>query len=142
MAILRLWSGLKYNSTAAMYDFTWWWPEVLIFSCLEVDFAIMCASMPIFWPSVMAAWTEIFVTREVTVTHDRRSRYVDNGADHLELDRTTSTRSYDSTEGLMKSTSREGKSWYTEFDPESGTGPGSGVTQIEVQPCAQKARIL
>ncbi|KAH7089108.1 hypothetical protein FB567DRAFT_324925 [Paraphoma chrysanthemicola] len=142
MAVLRLWSGLKYNNTIAMFDFTWWLPEVLLFSCLEIDFAIMCASMPIFWPTVMAAWTEIFVTREVLVTHDRRSRFVDNSVEQLELSRSLSVRSHKSTERLTKMTSREGMSWFTEFDPETGTGPGCGITQVEIQPCAQKARIL
>jgi hypothetical protein len=142
MAVLRLWSGIKYNNSTTMYDFTWWLPEVLIFSCLEVDFAIMCASMPIFWPTVMAAWTEIFVTQEVTVIHDRRSRYIDHSIDYLELERTTSTKTNSSTEGLKKSLSREGKPWFKTFNPETGKGPGSGFTQVEVQPYAQMARIL
>jgi len=138
MAILRLWSGLKYNSTTTMYDFTWWWPEVLIFSCLEVNFAIMCASMPIFWPTVMAAWTQISVTHEVTVTHDRNSRYVEHGTYPMELQRTVSTKSHESTEGLTLSTSRGDKAWDEGFEPPVG----AGVTKVEVRPGEQKSRVL
>jgi hypothetical protein len=138
MSILRLWSGLRYNKTTDMYDFTFWWPEVLIFSCLEVDFAIMCASMPIFWPTVMAAWTEIFVTHEVTVSHDRNSRYTERGTYPMELQRTRSTKSHESMEGLTLSTTREDKSWISDFDKIVG----AGISQVEVQPKDQKSRIL
>lgn len=138
MAILRLWSGLKYNSTDTMYDFTFWWPEVLIFSCLEIDFAIMCASMPIFWPTVMAAWTEIFVTHEVTVSHDRNSRYTERGTYPMELQRTPSTKSHESTEGLTLSTTREDKSWISDFDKPVG----AGISQVEIQPKDQESRVL
>jgi hypothetical protein len=135
MAILRLWSGLKYNNTPAMFDFTWWMPEVLIFSCLEVDFAIMCASMPIFWPSVMAAWTEIFVTNEVTVVSDRRSLYIEPSM--MELEFASPKKSHESTIGLTRTASDEHTPTYTVFDPERRPDGGrSGVSQVEVQPSA------
>jgi hypothetical protein len=140
MAMLRLWSGLKYNNQMTMFDFTWWLPEVLIFSCLEVDFAIMCASMPIFWPSVMAAWTEIFVTQEVTVVHDRRSRYIDVDELDLQLDRIDSKKSQDSAIGLTQASAGPGKSFFRSFDPETGRGPGSGISLVKVQTRAQNAR--
>jgi hypothetical protein len=143
MAILRLWSGLKYNNTMMQFDFTWWLPEVLLFSCLEVDFAIMCASVPIFWPTVMAAWTEIFVTSEVTVVHDRRSRFLEYRPNFImEMERPPSLSNKSSTERLKKSTSLEDRTWFAAFDPETGKGPGSGFSQVEVQPNAQGVRIL
>jgi hypothetical protein len=138
MAVLRLWSGIKNNTPSSVYNFTRWWPEVLIFSNLEIDFAIMCASMPIFWPSVLATWSHIFVTQEVTVTRDRRSHYTDERSDYLELQRTGSMKSHISTEGLTKSASREDKSWFSDFDRPKG----SGVTQVEAQLDPQKARVL
>jgi hypothetical protein len=135
MAILRLWSGLKYDHTPTMYDFTWWMPEVLIFSCLEVDFAIMCASMPIFWPSVMAAWTEIFVTNEVTVVSDRRSLYIEPSMMEMEL--ASPKKSHESTIGLTRTASDEHKPTFTVFDPERRPDGGrAGVSQVEVQPGA------
>jgi hypothetical protein len=108
MAILRLWSGLKFNNRGVlMYDFTFWLPEVLIFSCLEIDFAIICASMPIFWPTVMAAWSQIYVTKELIVTvehHDNASK------GDLEMSRTASRKSDESTETLVTNKSVEGRS--------------------------------
>jgi hypothetical protein len=141
-AILRLWSGLKYNNTLVMYDFTWWISEVLIFSCLEIDFAIMCASMPIFWPSVKAAWTRIYVTQEVTVVHDRRSHFIDPRTVQMEL---SQRKSHESTCSLTKTTMQEASDegpFYTSFDPETGRGPGSGIAQVEVQPSEQPVRWL
>lgn len=140
MAILRLWSGLKYNNTITQFDFTFWLPEVLIFSCLEIDFAIISASMPIFWPSVMAAWTEIFVTQEVSVIHDRRSRYIDVNELDLQLNRSDSHKSHDSSFALTQTTTGKKDSFFMSFDPETGRGPGSGVAQVEIQTGAQTAR--
>ncbi|KZM20215.1 hypothetical protein ST47_g8651 [Ascochyta rabiei] len=118
MAVLRLWSGLKYNNRGViMYDYTFWLPEVLAFSCLEVDFAIICASMPIFWPTVKTAWSQITVTREIIVTNELR--FIDTDKHDLEanLERTTSIQSYESTEGLVNGENMEGKTFYHEPHP-------------------------
>lgn len=119
MAVLRLWSGLKYNHRGVLkYDWTFWLPEVLIFSCLEVDFAIMCASMPIFWPTVKAAWNQIYITQEVIVTHESCNK--DDGIDKydmdIELDGKTSLRSHCSTDGLMVEANMSGKSFFLNDD--------------------------
>ncbi|KAF3007729.1 hypothetical protein E8E13_009793 [Curvularia kusanoi] len=103
MSALRLWSGMRYNNRGyAMYDFTFWWPEVALFGCLEVDFAIICASIPIFWPTMMAAWTQITVTHEVIVTSESHP-YTDHEAKDMELNRIVpeSLKRQDSTEGLV-----------------------------------------
>ncbi|KAJ4992823.1 hypothetical protein SVAN01_01527 [Stagonosporopsis vannaccii] len=113
MAILRLWSGLRYSNRAVlMYDYTYWFPGVMIFSCLEVDFAIMCASIPIFWPTVKAAWSQITVTKEVIVTSEWR--YKDTPAECLEMqiEETASVKSDGSTNGLVADESMESKSFY------------------------------
>ncbi len=116
MAILRLWSTFKQRGDAIRsYDFTWWYPEVLIISCLEVDFAIMCASMPIFWPTVVANWSAIFVTKEVHITHQNRSDF--------EMYRPTSLKSTTSQDGLTKVVSGEQKSYYyNDFEADVGAG--------------------
>ncbi|KAH6644304.1 hypothetical protein C7974DRAFT_383291 [Boeremia exigua] len=113
MAILRLWSGLRYNNRGVlMYDYTYWFPGVMIFSCLEVDFAIICASIPIFWPTIMAAWSQITVTKEVVVTSE--PCHDETRADVLESHsgRSASLRSHDSTEELVAGKSMEGRSFY------------------------------
>lgn len=141
MAVLRLWATWKNSKTARQsFDFTWWYPEVLIISCLEVDFAIMCASMPIFWPTVVASWSQIFVTKEVHVTHHQR--FDNNSTDYFEMNRQNSLRSTASTEGLTKVRSQEQEPFYNIFRSESGKGTSAGITQVEVQPYAQKPRLL
>lgn len=44
---------------------------MIILSCLEIDFAIICASMPIFWPIIERSFAAIFVSYEVDVTEER-----------------------------------------------------------------------
>lgn len=72
MSILRLWMALRRKDDPAVLDFTWWYPGVMIFASLEVDFAIICASIPIFWPIIVDSLPQIFVTQEVRVTHHQR----------------------------------------------------------------------
>lgn len=44
---------------------------MIILSCLEIDLAIICSSMPIFWPIIEKSLTSIFVSYEVDVTEER-----------------------------------------------------------------------
>jgi hypothetical protein len=44
---------------------------MIVLSCLEIDFAIICASMPIFWPIIERSLAAIFVSYEVDVTEER-----------------------------------------------------------------------
>ncbi|KAF1927875.1 uncharacterized protein M421DRAFT_421069 [Didymella exigua CBS 183.55] len=126
MAVLRLWSTFKHSAEAMKgFDFTWWYPEVLIISCLEVDFAIICASMPIFWPIVVTNWNAIFVTKEVHITHQDRVQ-------GFEMGRPTSLKSTASQEGLTKLPSGEQKSYYyNDFGEEASTGKSPALTVSE-----------
>ncbi|KAF2833912.1 hypothetical protein CC86DRAFT_462160 [Ophiobolus disseminans] len=84
-------------ATYPYYDFTWWSPPMIILSCLEIDLAIMCASMPIFWPIIEKSLTTIFVSYEVKVTEERID---DDYGLAYELEHSRSRR-----EGSMRSTS-------------------------------------
>lgn len=96
MSILRVWATVSKNKDdPKVNDFTWWYPTPLTIACIEVDFAIICASIPIFWPVVVAALPQIFVTREVHVTTHQR-------IDDFELDRPASFKSNNSQEGLTR----------------------------------------
>ncbi|EDU42271.1 conserved hypothetical protein [Pyrenophora tritici-repentis Pt-1C-BFP] len=140
MAVLRLWSTFKHNeSRTDSFDFTFWYPQPLIFSCLEIDFAIMCASMPIFWPTVVASWSHIFVTNEVRVTS--HERLPDESQDNFELQRTNSTKSQGSTKALARSRSA-GDAYYNGYDAETGKDGRFAVMQVEVQPQQQVSRRL
>jgi hypothetical protein len=44
---------------------------MIVLSCLEIDLAIICASMPIFWPVIERSFAAIFVSYEVDVVEER-----------------------------------------------------------------------
>ncbi|KAF2677194.1 hypothetical protein K458DRAFT_481444 [Lentithecium fluviatile CBS 122367] len=69
-------------ATQPFIDFTWWAPLSILLSCLEIDLAITCASMPVFWPHFEKSVSAIFVTHEVHVTEHRR---LDDTDHELEL---------------------------------------------------------
>ncbi|KAF9739542.1 hypothetical protein PMIN01_02176 [Paraphaeosphaeria minitans] len=78
------------------------YPLTMILASLEIDFAIICASIPIFWPLIANSLPQIFVTQEVRVTHHQR--LPDSTNTDYELDRTSSIKSSggDSQENLRK----------------------------------------
>ncbi|KAF1966066.1 hypothetical protein BU23DRAFT_603768 [Bimuria novae-zelandiae CBS 107.79] len=103
MSILRLWTAVRNDrGGASTMDFTWWYPLTMIMAALEIDFAIICASIPIFWPVIVASLPQIFVTQEVRVTH--HERLPDGAHMEYELGRTYSVKSNggDSQENLTK----------------------------------------
>ncbi|KAH8730295.1 hypothetical protein GQ44DRAFT_607487 [Phaeosphaeriaceae sp. PMI808] len=63
-----------WNNQAGTYpyvDFTWWAPAMIILSSLEINLAIVCASIPIFWPIIEQSIAAIFVSVEVNVIEER-----------------------------------------------------------------------
>ncbi|KAF2451514.1 hypothetical protein P171DRAFT_426024 [Karstenula rhodostoma CBS 690.94] len=101
MSVLRLWATIRHNrNDVNSLDFTWWYPLTMILASLEIDFAIICASIPIFWPLIVNALPQIFVTKEVRVTHHQR--LPDNTNTDYEMERTYSVKSSggDSQENL------------------------------------------
>lgn len=72
-SVWRLYTIIVNRAATYPYiDFTWWTPISIILSCLEIDLAIICASMPVFWPVLEAKISQIFVIREVRVSIERR----------------------------------------------------------------------
>ncbi|CAN9250803.1 unnamed protein product [Alternaria alternata] len=63
------------GATSPYVDYTWWSPTLIILSCLEIDLAIICASMPIFWPIIEKSFSAIFVSYEVQVVEERVGDY-------------------------------------------------------------------
>lgn len=79
--------------------------------------------MPIFWPTVVANFNAIFVTKEVHVTHTDRVQ-------DFEMGRPTSLKSTASQEGLTKLASGENKAYYYFGDDlvEANKGKSPAVT--------------
>jgi hypothetical protein len=72
MSIWRLYSIIQHGAGLYPYpDFTWWAPVSFILSCLEIDLAIFCASVPIFWPVIQKSISAIFVSYEVKIEEQR-----------------------------------------------------------------------
>ncbi|KAI0136474.1 hypothetical protein BJ170DRAFT_13574 [Xylariales sp. AK1849] len=73
LAIWRLATIIQHQTgTWPTRDPTWYAPISLILGVLEVDFAAICASIPIFWPVLEQQWGSIFITQEIKVTHEDR----------------------------------------------------------------------
>jgi hypothetical protein len=115
-----------------------WYPEVVIISFIEVSFAIMCASMPIFWPTVVASWGHIFITNEVRVTSHERLDSVTQ--EHIELRRASTVKSVDSTKGLTRMESEGQNPFDNSYLTQGGKDETYSTVRIEVQPKSQNSQ--
>jgi hypothetical protein len=50
-----------------------------VLAAMEVDVASVCASVPVFWPLLRDHMLEIFVTKEIEITHEDRADYYELG---------------------------------------------------------------
>lgn len=98
VSIWRLYSIIEHSAGLAPYpDFTWWTPVSIVLSCLEIDLAIICASIPIFWPVMQKSLSAIFVSHEIEVVETRND---DHGlAYELEHTKTRGHHSLNSSSG-------------------------------------------
>jgi hypothetical protein len=127
---ISIWRLYAISSTqAATYpyiDFTWWSPIMIILACLEIDLAIICASMPIFWPIIEKSFTAIFVSYEVDVTEERaQDEY--GLAYELEHTKSAGQQSLRSVSG----TSMEGLTMIKEEDANNGPKFSVGPDPLE-----------
>ncbi|KAK8074301.1 hypothetical protein PG994_005200 [Apiospora phragmitis] len=96
-------------ATFPTFDPTWYGPISIELATLEVNFASICASIPVFWPVLTARLDKVFVTREIKVERIHRFETVDEDLDGLggdgkygdgvELQQSHRTRSNTSTGG-------------------------------------------
>lgn len=75
-------------------DPTWFTPIYVILSSIEIDLAIICASMPIFWPIIEQSIAAIFVSYTVEIVEQ-----------HIEDHRLTYELEHTKTRGSVKSSS-------------------------------------
>lgn len=75
-------------ATWPTFDPTWYGPISIELATLEVNFASICASMPVFWPVLTAHIDKIFVTQEVKIERVHRFETVDGS---IELQRKASS---------------------------------------------------
>ncbi|PSN68649.1 hypothetical protein BS50DRAFT_619467 [Corynespora cassiicola Philippines] len=125
-------------------DFTWWPPISIILSCLEIDLAIICASMPIFWPVIEKSFDKIFVTHEVHIVEEHRDISRSGLAYELEhtkpVTRNASVKSASghSRESLTREETRDVEGYYkdqyvvAQVDPFSDLGNGVPAVETSV----------
>ncbi|KAF7448270.1 hypothetical protein A1F99_076340 [Pyrenophora tritici-repentis] len=81
------------GATYPYVDWTWWAPIMIVLSCSEIDLAIICASMPIFWPIIEKSFHAIFVSYEVEVVEERIDYSAQYELHDKDLERTASMKS-------------------------------------------------
>ncbi|KAJ9156384.1 Integral membrane protein [Pleurostoma richardsiae] len=87
LSIWRLVSIVQSKAgTYPTLDPSWYGSVPIVLAALEVDLALICASLPVFWPVVQSSLGRIFVTREVNVTReDRRYSTQDEDAELCDM---------------------------------------------------------
>lgn len=68
-------------ATSPTFDPTWYGPISIVLAAVEIDSAMICASVPVFWPVFRSAGFQIFITKEIKVTSEQRL----SSSDGLEL---------------------------------------------------------
>ncbi|CAK7204611.1 hypothetical protein SEUCBS139899_007369 [Sporothrix eucalyptigena] len=79
-------------------DSTFYAPDTVLLSSLEVNLASICASVPIFWPVLRQQVFRILVTKEVEITRDERAEDVngyDSDEDEIEKSKKNKNGHYD-----------------------------------------------
>ncbi|KAH8660490.1 hypothetical protein BX600DRAFT_499645 [Xylariales sp. PMI_506] len=56
--------------TSPTLDPSWYGCGPIVLAALEIDLALICASLPVFWPAIEKTLSQIFVTREVEVVSE------------------------------------------------------------------------
>ncbi|KAJ0107968.1 hypothetical protein J7T55_008104 [Diaporthe amygdali] len=74
LSIWRLQSIVETRAaTLPAFDPTWYGTTPIVLSCMEVDLAAICASLPVFWPVIQKSiGSVIIVTHEVKITREQR----------------------------------------------------------------------
>lgn len=97
-------------ATWPTFDPTWYGSSAICLGIVEVNLAIICASIPVFWPTLSKALMgSIFVTQEVKITrHSRYSTDVERD-DEIELQRTRSGETGTTSVAVGRRSTRDSK---------------------------------
>ena len=123
-------------------DPTFFAPISIVIAALEIDFASMCASVPVFWPVLEKQFGKIFITQEVVVTREARwpamygddrselTRTVEYSRDASELELSKSRNSPTSPSSVASPTGKSEEEGY----PMSRWDPITRVVSIDAKP--------
>ncbi|KAI6785284.1 uncharacterized protein J7T54_006926 [Emericellopsis cladophorae] len=97
LAALRLAETVRHKAMSyPTFDHSWYAPALCMLGMLEVNFACIGASIPVFWPVFKNRLEAIFVTREINVSVAAR-----NSSD-MQLQRLESLHSQDGSDGTKR----------------------------------------
>ncbi|KAJ4386469.1 hypothetical protein N0V93_009365 [Gnomoniopsis smithogilvyi] len=83
-SVVRFSSLVRHNATTSpTFDPTWYGPESIILSVLEVDIATIVASLPVFWPYLRRNIDRIMITHEIEVKVTEHFTQIDDQTDEL-----------------------------------------------------------
>lgn len=95
-SVVRFGSLVEHKATTSpTFDPTWYGPESIILSVLEVDIATIVASLPVFWPYLRRNIDKIMITHEIEVKVTEHFTQIDDQTDELGRE-TSSTRKIES----------------------------------------------
>jgi len=112
-------------------DITWYTPLPITLATLEIDVAVICASLPVFWPVLQDSMGAIFVTHEVKVTTETVDTHADDdeclemAAPYTLCHQTSATRLND-TAGLFDPETH-GASAPAQTSPDPSPKKGAGI---------------
>ncbi|CAE7193894.1 hypothetical protein PTNB73_08721 [Pyrenophora teres f. teres] len=139
ISVYRLYGIIATQGATYPYvDWTWWSPILIVLSCSEINLAIICASMPIFWPIIEKSFQAIFVSYEVEVVEERIDYSAQYELDTKELGRTGSMKSNGTSTRELTSEYEDAHVRAPEFtvgvDPTNELARSQGfVTNVETQ---------
>lgn len=83
-SVVRFGSLVRHKATTSpTFDPTWYGPESIILSVLEVDIATIAASLPVFWPYLRRNIDRIMITHEIEVKVTEHFTQIDDQTDEL-----------------------------------------------------------
>ncbi|KAF1849755.1 uncharacterized protein K460DRAFT_390421 [Cucurbitaria berberidis CBS 394.84] len=128
-SVWRLYSIVAHRAATYPYlDITWFSPTMVILTCIEINLALICASMPIFWPVIEKSFASILVSYELEIVEER----VDDHGLAYELEHMRDR------EGSVKSSATSTRE-LTQHDDEDGD-MARKVYTVGLDPLSEKAR--
>lgn len=96
-SVVRFGSLVQHKATTSpTFDPTWYGPESIILSVLEVDIATIVASLPVFWPYLRRNIDKIMITHEIEVKVTEHFTQIDDQTDELGREQTSVVRQCES----------------------------------------------
>lgn len=120
-----------YVAEMTYFDPLWDNPMLMGLASYEMHLAAVCSALPVLWPVLKETWNLIFVTQEVTVTHEFGIFVPKNPPPSSQQQNDPEAQSVASDQDLMRDdTPPQPKDW-NPFVGDEKTGVGENETVVE-----------